>query len=65
MGRSKVMAIFVSKETVHKDHKEEAYCNILMHYFLKIVHSNYNKQVNCIQMHTSIVKNDDLLNKNV
>ena len=36
-----------------------------MHYFLKIVHSNYNKQVHYIQMHTSIVKNDDLLNENV
>ena len=62
------MAIFVGfqkKLTTNIINKEEAFCNILMHYFLKIVHSNYNKQVNYIQMHTSIVKNDDLLNKNI
>ena len=56
------MAIFVGfQKKLTKHHKEEAFCNIIMHYFLKIVHSNYNKQVNYIQMHTSIVKNDDLL----
>ena len=56
MGRSIFISYryfhWISKEVVNK-HKEEAFCNILLHYFLKIVHNNYNKTLNYIQIHTS------------